>query len=212
MTHRHFVTAALACALLSCSSDERSDSHELEATVLGERFAVVDGAGFIMDPMPCEQLEDAGSHTIVMVRLSTEPGVCELANETSFCGEKAGSSVAYLAVARADLDGDPVEPIGPGTYRSSDAHVVDANGVVFWVWSDTYRFDDTCAGSSGKEGGSGWITFDEVGPARIRGSASLTSMNGDVLAGSFDVALCAASDQAQCAALKGGCAEVTCVP
>ena len=56
------------------------------------------------------------------------------------------------------------------------------------------------------------LVLDEVGPARLRGSASAHATDGSTLAGSFDVPVCAASDTAFCASLKGGCGSTTCVP
>lgn len=220
MTSRHAAIVVIACSVLACSS-ETSDSEKpkeqpFHGTVLGVPFDPVDATAFVMEPMACETLAGSAEETFttIEIRFSSEPGVCQLANDVSFCGEKAGTTIAYVAVTRGDVDGGLVQPIGPGTYRDQDTRVVDANGVVFWVWSDATIYDAACTGTTGKEGGVGWVTFDEVGPTHVRGSASMTFQNGDTLSGTFDAPICAASGAEYCASLKGGCEKqgFSCVP
>jgi hypothetical protein len=46
----------------------------------------------------------------------------------------------------------------------------------------------------------------------VRGTASFDFDDGSKLSGAFDAPGCAASGQALCASLKGGCASTSCVP
>jgi hypothetical protein len=107
-----------------------------------------------------------------------------------------------------------VAPIGPGTYDPSTHGLVDASDVVNWFWAGVDRTDPACAPLSvPKELTLDKLVLEEVGPARLRGSASAHAADGSTLAGSFDVPICAASDAAFCDSLKGGCAgSITCVP
>lgn len=200
----------VAFVLAACSGEDEKP-RTFGGTIAGRAFAPADASGFLMEPRTCAQL-DAGTHTIAWVQFSTAPGICALAELTSFCGERPDSVSAHVAIKRTDLDGDPVAPIGPGTYSSSIHGIVDANGVVHHFWAGVDRNGPACEPLPGgpKEGGEGTIVFEEVGPARIRGSATIAFDDGSALSGSFDVAVCTAPDAAFCDALKGGCSAILC--
>lgn len=207
-------TLALALVLGACGTEPApAPPSTLHVASGGHFYAATDSAGFLMAPMACGQLP-GDSHTLVEVRLTTAGSLCGLAQEHAFCAEKAAAMNASLTIARSNASGGVAPAIGPGTYSSRDTSAVDADGNSMWFWSSWERLDDSCARLPGgpKEGGLGTVTFDEVGPSRIRGSADITFDDGSTLSGPFDVAVCDASGAELCASLKGGCSSVTCVP
>jgi hypothetical protein len=198
--------------LLLAGCTAAPDPAPAPGTIAGAPFTPLDGAGFLMEPVACAPL-GAGFHAVAWVQLSSVGGICSLAETQGFCAERAGAVTVTLAIARNDVDGDPVAPIGPGTYASSTQGQVDANGVVLHFWASAARSGPDCAPLSGpKEGGVGTIVLDEVGPSRLRGSAAVTFDDGSFFSGPFDVPVCGAPDAAFCASLKGGCTSRTCVP
>ena len=207
-------TLALALALAACGADQAPAPPPTLHVASGGRFyAATDSAGFLMAPMACGQLM-GDSATLVQVRLTTAGNVCGQAQEHAFCAEQAAAATASLTIVRANASGGIAPAIGPGTYASSDGNAVDENGNFMWFWSSWDRLDASCGLLPGgpKEGGLGTVTFDEVGPTRIRGSADIAFDDGSTLSGPFDVAVCDAPGAELCASLKGGCSSVACVP
>jgi len=213
MTLRRSLTA-LAFALSACGgSATPAPAPSFGGIVAGASFAPVDAAGFLMAPMACDRL-GAGTHTMVLLQFSTASGTCALAQDQAFCGERAAAVSASVAIERENVNGGTVPAIGPGTYGSAGTGMVNADGIVQFFWASVDRNDGTCTALPGgpKEGGTGTLVLEEVGPSRLRGSASIVFDDGSELSGPFDVAVCAASSASQCASLKSGCSAVTCVP
>lgn len=215
----HWIALASALALGACSSSEDAPppagwSGTLSGTIGGEAFTPADATGILMDPMPCAQLDGypPGTHTIAEVQFSSASGVCGLDVDTACCGAKASALRGHFAITRTNVDGGPVEPIGPGTYDSSAQGVVDANGIVHHFWAQFEELDGTCASLGLASGGQGVIVFEEVGPSRIRGSVDIAFGEYATFSGTFDVPICGVADSVFCAALKGGCASNACVP
>jgi hypothetical protein len=213
-----FSLLALAATLgAGCSArTDPSGTTTFAGTVRGAPFAPVAATAFVIEPTACTNPEFAGA-TVTMVQLQfwSYDGACALAMDTSFCGAKASSTGAYVAVFRENVYGGAVPAIGPGTYTDAGTHVVDANGVVTFFWRGVGAYDASCAPAATgmpKDPTGGSLTLEEVGPTRVRGHAELSFDNGDVLSGSFDAPVCPSSDAIQCDAMKGGCTSLTCVP
>jgi hypothetical protein len=214
MIDRKLAALALALSAGSCTQQDA----QFQGTIAGEPFVPADAAGFVMEPRPCAEFGGFSgatpNATIVEVRFGDFGGLCELTADAAFCGAKENTRMARIAVATANVYGGPVPPIEPGTYTDAGTHVVDANGVVRYLWMGLDARGASCAPLTAgmpKEAAGGSITLDEVGPARLRGRAELRFDNGDVLSGAFDVPICAAPDAAQCAVTEG-CAAIACVP
>jgi hypothetical protein len=212
MISRKLLVLAVAFGVAGCSSDA-PDVSSFGGTIRGEPFAPADATGFVMAAIPCAQL-DGWNTTMVRVEFGSFEGLCALAVDQAFCGDKASARTAYVAVVRANVNGGPVPPIGPGTYGSDGAHVVDGNGVVYFVWAGLGDLDAACLPmtSAMYKEWTGSITLAEVSATRLRGRAEIGFDNGDRLSGTFDVPVCPSPDDALCASLKGGCAVRTCAP
>ncbi len=205
---------ALCLAFAACGGGSTpAPTPVFGGTIAGASFAPADAAGFLMAPMACGQI-GPGTHTMVLLHFSTAGGTCALAQDQAFCGERGATVSASVAIVRENVNSGTVPAIRPGTYTSSGSGVVDAHGIVQFFWASVDRNDGTCTALPGgpKEGGTGTLVLEEVGPSRLRGSASIVFDDGSALSGPFDVAVCAASSALQCASLKGGCSAVTCVP
>lgn len=214
MTHRLLALPA-ALALAACGSPTPKQSTlngTFAGTLAGTPFTPVDATAFLMEPMACDQL-GAGSFTIVWVQFSSVAGSCALATGHGYCAARAGAITANVAVVLDNEGGGTARAIGPGTYRTSDNGHVDVSGNGGWVWAYVERRDAACAGLPGgpKEGGLGAVVLEEVGPARVRGTATFAFDDGSTLAGTFDVPTCSAPGDELCASLKGGCTSMVCV-
>ncbi len=174
-------------------------------------FVPVDATGIPIESAACPFFGQ-GMHAVAEAQFSTVGGICVHAETNGFCTEQPNAVSVHVTIDRWDAAGNTVALLA-GTYDTSTNGVADASGVVTRFWAYAARTGPACSSlSNPKE----WIVdryvLDEVGPARIRGSASAHATNGSTLAGSFDVPVCGASDAAFCASLKGGCAATTCVP
>jgi hypothetical protein len=218
MIRRKLVALALALGAVACSGKDSTTSEAFQGTIAGERFVPVEATGFLMGPLSCANPEFAGWNMVmVQVQFWSFAGACDLASSTAFCGTKANGRVASVAVTHANVNGGPVPAIEPGTYTFEGTHVVDPNGVVRFLWTGIGATDAACLGATEgmpKDAIAASITLEEIGPTRLRGHAELSFDNGDVLAGSFDAPVCTSSDDAQCLAMKGGCAldAISCTP
>ena len=214
MMHRLLALLA-ALALAACGSPPPQSTLKgtFAGTLAGKPFNPVDATAFRMEPRACNQL-GAGSYTIVWVQFSIVAGSCALATGQGYCAARAGAVTANVAVVLANEGGGTAPAIGPGTYRTRDSGLVDASGNAGWVWADVGRRDAACAALPGgpKEGGLGTVVLEEVGTARVRGTATFAFDDGSTLAGTFDAPACSAPGDELCASLKGGCTSTSCEP
>ncbi len=184
----------------------------LAGTIAGAPFTPADATGFLVEPIACGPL-GPGLHALAWIQLSSVGGACALAIDHATCAQRPDAVTAWVALARSNALGGAVAPIVPGTYDPGTNGMADADGVVNHFWAGLDRTGPACAPLPvPKEWTVDRLVLDEVGPARLRGSASAHATDGSTLAGSFDVPICAASDAAFCGSLKGGCASTTCVP
>jgi hypothetical protein len=165
-----------------------------------------------VEPVACGSL-GPGLHAIAWVQLPSASGACALALDHATCAQRPDAVTAWVALARSNALGGAVAPIGPGTYDPATNGMADPNGAVSFFWAGAERTGPSCAPLNvPKEWTVDRLVLDEVGPARLRGSASAHATDGSTLSGSFDVPICAAPDAAFCGSLKGGCASTACVP
>jgi hypothetical protein len=181
-------------------------------TISGAPFTPAGTTGYLVEPTACAPLGE-GLHALAWAQFSTVAGACEFAQASGFCAVRPDTLTAHVAIARSNANGGAVAPIGPGTYDPSTHGQVGADGVVNHFWAGVDHTDATCTPVDvAKEWTLDTLVLDEVGPSRLRGSASAHATDGSSLTGSFDVPLCAASGAAFCASLKGGCSFTTCGP
>ncbi len=216
MIHRNVLALALAVGGAACSKSDPAPATAFAGTIGGAPFTPAEASAFVIAPTTCSNPEFAGAKvTMVEVQFWSYAGACALAVDSGFCGVKAGSRGASVAVFRENVNGGDVPPIAPGTYTDAGTHVVDANGNVTFFWRGIGAFDGACAPATTgmpKEPTGGSLTLEEVSATRVRGHAELSFDNGDVLSGSFDAPVCPSPGVVQCDALKGGCTSVRCVP
>jgi hypothetical protein len=208
-------TFALLLLLAACGSSEKAPVAKVPAsfggTLLGVPFVPIDATGIMIESTACPFFGQ-GMHAVAEVQFSTVGGICAHAETNGFCTDRPDAVSVHVTIDRWDAAGNTVA-LRAGTYDTSTNGVADASGVVTRFWAYAVRTGPACAPLSvPKEWVVDTYVLDEVGPARLRGSASAHSSDGSTLAGSFDVPVCGASDAAFCASQKEGCQSPTCVP
>lgn len=210
-----FRAPLLLLLLAACGASEKApaaaSSASFGGTLLGMPFAPVEATGIMVESTACPFF-GLGTHAVAEVQFSTLGGICSRAETNGFCTMRPDAVSVRVTIDRWDPAGNPVA-LRPGIYDSSANGMADAGGVVTRLWASAVRTGPACSPLSiPKE----WIVdryvLDEVGPTRLRGSASAHSSDGSTLAGSFDVPVCGASDAAFCAAQKEGCQSPACIP
>jgi catechol 2,3-dioxygenase-like lactoylglutathione lyase family enzyme len=210
MASTRSLPVALSLVLAACGTSEKAPAS-FGGTILGAPFVPVDATGIVVESTACPFF-GLGTHAVAEVQFSTVGGICARAEANGFCIERPDAVSVQVTVDRWDPAGNPVA-LRLGTYDTSTHGVADANGVVTRFWASAVRTGPACSPlSNPKEWAVDRFVLDEVGPARLRGSASAHSSDGSTLAGSFDVPVCGASDAAYCAAQKEGCQSPACVP
>lgn len=203
---RAALVAVMLLSLTACG-----DSDGVSGPELFGGFTVMDGAAVILAPNSCD-ISFVGISGVsgIAIALGDHPDMCGVLQQTNLCGTKANSKALLGVAINGKVGNDPVEPVGPGTYRflrdpptgSFKAAVADAAHVDASCDSVTEKGVDNSGGS---------ITIDSVTAERVTGSMNLAFDNGEVFSQPFDVAVCTITKDVCDLFGYGACTDRTCV-